>query len=156
MRREFAKALFDEMAKDERIVVITADLGFGMWDKIEAEYEGRFYNVGAAEQLMVGMGAGMALAGKIPVCYSITSFAVFRPYEWIRNYMEHEGIPVKIVGGGQDKDYIHDGISHWAEDIKATTSHFKTTKVTIPTEFNIDLLQNFLYSKSPEILILKR
>jgi transketolase len=118
MRRAFASELLTIMRADPRVVLLTADVGYGMFDAIRDEFAAvcRFHNVGAAEQAMIGMGAGLALAGKIPFCYSITPFLLYRPYELIRNYVNHESIPVRLVGGGRDRDYSHDGFTHHAED----------------------------------------
>jgi len=104
------------MAENKNIVVLTADLGFGLLDRIRDTYLDRFWNVGAAEQLMIGAGIGLAEAGKIPVCYSMSSFLLYRPFELLRNYVNYENIPVKLIGSGRDKDYSHDGVSHWAHD----------------------------------------
>jgi transketolase len=65
---------------------------------------------------MIGVAAGMAMEKKIPICYSITPFAIYRPFEFIRNFMNHDKIPIKIVGGGRDKDYGYLGFTHWAEE----------------------------------------
>lgn len=116
MRRTFADALHERMHVNKKIWVVTADLGYKMWDQIKSDYPHRFINVGAAEQLMVGMGVGLALEGKIPIIYSITPFLLYRPFETIRNYINHEKIPVKLIGSGRGKDYAHDGFSHWAEE----------------------------------------
>lgn len=116
MRGYFAYAVYQAMQKDDRIWVVTGDLGYGMWDKIKADFPKRFLNVGAAEQSMVGVGVGLALGGKIPVLYSITTFLLYRPFETIRNYINNEKIPVKLIGSGRDRDYAHDGMSHWAEE----------------------------------------
>ncbi len=119
MRRCFADLLHAQMARNEDIWVITADLGYKMWDQIRADYPKRFMNVGAAEQAMMGMAVGLALEGKVPVVYSITPFLLYRPFETIRNYIHQEQIPVKMVGAGRGEDYTHDGFSHWAnEDVK--------------------------------------
>ncbi|HUX14870.1 MAG TPA: hypothetical protein VMW52_00260 [Phycisphaerae bacterium] len=116
MRRTFAEILRNEMDADGRIVLLTADLGFGMFNEIRARHPDRIHNVGAAEQAMLGVAVGLALAGKIPVCYSIAPFLLYRPFELIRNYLQGEGVPVKLVGSGRDRDYAHDGPTHWAED----------------------------------------
>ena len=107
MRKHFSKLLHDKMAENEDIVLITGDLGYGLWDRIKIDYGDRFYNVGSSEQLMTGMAVGMAFEGKIPVVYSITPFLLYRPFELVRNYINHEKVPVKLVGGGRDKDYGH-------------------------------------------------
>ena len=116
MRRTFAASLLEKMRHNPDIVLLTADLGYGMWDKVRAEFPDRFHNVGSAEQLLVGAGVGLALSGKIPILYSITPFLLYRPFEFIRNYIAHERIKVILVGSGRDKDYAHDGFTHWAEE----------------------------------------
>ena len=116
MRRCFADILHQQMARNKDIWVITADLGYKMWDKIREDYPQRFLNVGASEQAMMGIAVGLALEGKIPVVYSITPFLLYRAFETLRNYVDHERIPVKLIGSGRDRDYVHDGFSHWAEE----------------------------------------
>jgi transketolase len=116
MRRECAELLLLEMSANDRIHVITADLGFGVLDHVRHAYPDRFYNVGAAEQLMIGAAIGMANEGLTPVCYSMSSFLLYRGFEFLRNYVNHEGINVKLLGSGRDRDYSHDGVSHWADD----------------------------------------
>tara|TARA_R100001460_G_scaffold2130_2_gene7151 strand:+ start:363 stop:845 length:483 start_codon:yes stop_codon:yes gene_type:complete len=122
MRKQFSELLHEIMSEDERIVLLTGDLGYGLWDKIKIDYPSRFYNMGSSEQLMLGAAVGMAMENKIPVVYSITSFLLYRPFEYIRNYLDHEGWPVKLIGGGRDKDYGYLGFSHWAEEDKQVMS----------------------------------
>jgi len=123
MRKEFASFLHDEMSYNEKIVLLTGDLGYGLWDRIKIDYPDRFYNVMSSEQLMVGAATGLAMEGFIPLVYSITPFVLYRPFELLRNYLNHECIPVKLVGGGRDKDYGYLGFSHWAEeDIKVLST----------------------------------
>ena len=90
MRKDFAKWLRKEMQKNDKIVLLTADMGYGLWDQVREDFTDRFVNVGSSEQLMIGMAAGMAMEEKIPVCYSITPFLIYRPFEFIRNYMNIE------------------------------------------------------------------
>ncbi len=116
MRGYFAYELYTQMQENPRIWVVTGDLGYGMLDYIRRDFPDRFINTGAAEQAMMGISVGLALEGKIPFVYSITPFLLYRPFETIRNYINQEKIPVKLVGGGRDKDYKHDGFSHWAEE----------------------------------------
>lgn len=116
MRKECMNLLLASMGDNNDIITLTADLGFGLLDQVRATYPDRFYNVGAAEQLLIGAGIGLAESGKIPVCYSMSSFLLYRPFEFLRNYVSAESIPVKLIGSGRDKDYSHDGLSHWAHD----------------------------------------
>jgi transketolase len=132
VRKEFSVRLHYEMGANEDIVVLTGDLGYGLWDRIKLDYPDRFFNFGSSEQLMVGAACGMAMEGKIPVVYSITPFLLYRPFEFIRNYVDHEKIAIKLVGGGRNKDYGYLGFSHWAEEDKAVMSIFKNIIVKHP------------------------
>lgn len=125
MRRTFAKELLQHARQDKNVILVTADLGYGMWNAFRDELPDQFYNVGAAEQSMMGIGVGLALEGKKPFVYSITPFLLYRPFETIRNYVDHEKIPVRMIGGGRDKDYAHDGFSHHAEEDKKVMNIFK-------------------------------
>lgn len=116
MRHTFANCLYEEMLINENIYLLTGDLGYGVLDKILKDFPDRAFNVGAAEQLLVGMAVGMAQEGKVPICYSITPFLLYRPFEVIRNYLSHEDVPVKLVGSGRDKEYDVDGFSHWCDE----------------------------------------
>ena len=61
MRKEFAEFLHGEMSYNGNIVLITGDLGYGLWDRIKIDYSDRFYNVMSSEQLMVGTAVGLAM-----------------------------------------------------------------------------------------------
>ena len=84
----------------------------------------------SSEQLMIGLAVGMSMEKLLPVCYSITPFLLYRPFELIRNYINHENFNVKLVGGGRDQDYGYLGFSHWAEDDESIMSNFKNIKNT--------------------------
>jgi len=158
MRREFSERLHLEMGINEDIYLLTGDLGYGLWDKIRIDYPSRFYNVGSSEQLMMGMASGLAMDGKIPVVYSITPFLLYRPFETIRNYVDHEKLPVKLIGGGRDRDYGYLGFSHWAEEDKEVTKIFKNIKTIHPP--SVDSMNksfNFVVDKeTPLYMNLKR
>ena len=158
MRKLFSKLLYKEMFKNNNIVLLTGDLGYGLWDKIREEFGSRFFNVGSAEQLLLGAATGMAMEGKIPVVYSITPFLLYRPFEVLRNYLDHEKIPVKLIGGGRDRDYGYLGFSHWAEDDKKIMSCFKNINVHHPDsdERLSEIFSSIIYSGSPEYLNLTR
>src|SRR5918912_219611 len=118
MRKAFAETLFELMTQDERILLLTADLGFMVWEAIASKFPGRFFNVGVAEQNMIGLATGLAEAGFIPFVYSIATFATLRPFEFIRNGPVHHNLPVRIVGVGAGYDYGPAGPTHHAlEDI---------------------------------------
>jgi transketolase len=118
MRREFVQSLVDLAERDERVVLLTGDLGFAALEPFSERFPGRFFNAGVAEQNMVGMATGMAEAGLTPYVYSISTFASMRAYEFIRNGPVLHQLPVRIVGIGEGADYSHNGITHYAlEDV---------------------------------------
>jgi transketolase len=158
MRKEFAQLLHTEMANNPNIYLITGDLGYGLWDKIRDDYPDRFYNVGSSEMAMMGAAIGLAMDKKIPYVYSITPFAIYRPFEMIRNYLDHENLPVNIVGGGRDKDYGYLGFSHWSYDDKRIMGVFDNVKSFWPEDED-ELLNSFQFSitkQSPTYINLKR
>ena len=158
MRKHFSQKLHSEMSVNQDIVLLTGDLGYGLWDRIRIDYGDRFYNFGSSEQLMVGAAAGMAMEGKIPVVYSITPFVLYRPFELIRNYLDHEKVPVKLIGGGRDRDYGYLGFSHWAEDDKKIMKCFENV-VTLHPRTDRELDENFkqlIGNGMPTYLNLKR
>lgn len=159
MRHQFHPLLLAEMRKDPRIYLLTADLGFGMWDAIFREFPDRAYNMGAAEQLMIGAAVGLAAEGKIPVCYTITPF-YWRAAEWIRNYLDHEGAQVRLVGSGRGADYsATSGFTHDADDDVALFRSFRNVQCYWPKDAaELDtVFPQWLYSHTqPTYLNIKR
>jgi transketolase len=112
VRRAFVTALAELAADDPRIVFLTGDLGFGMVEPFQERFPDRFYNVGVAEQNMVGLATGLAEAGLLPFVYSIVTFATLRPYEFIRNGPVLQRLPVRIIGVGGGVEYGMNGPTH--------------------------------------------
>jgi transketolase len=118
VRTAFAARLTELADADDRIVLLTGDLGFTVLEPFAERHPGRFFNAGVAEQNMVGLATGLAEAGFIPFAYSIATFATLRPYEFIRNGPALHRLPVRIVGIGGGIDYGHNGVTHFAlEDV---------------------------------------
>jgi transketolase len=158
MRKKFAELLLKEMNSDDRINLVVADMGFRMFDEIKAMHPTRFYNVGAAEQLALGMCVGICEEGGIAVAYSITPFLLYRPFEWLRNYLNHDGFPVKLVGSGRDMDYLEDGFTHWAcDDFRIMECFSRIDKYWPENEHELESkFSEFIYSTTPAYLNLKR
>jgi len=158
MRRCFVDILHEKMRVNKKIWVITADLGYKMWDEIKIDYPDRFINVGAAEQTMIGLGVGLALEGKIPFVYSITPFLLYRPFETIRNYINNEKIPVKLIGAGRNRDYCHDGFSHWSEEDREIMKILSNIRSRWPEENSEikGLIKDMLENDSPYYINLRK
>lgn len=118
MRTAFIETLREIACQDERIFLLTADLGWGVVERFADAYPDRFLNVGVAEQNMVGIATGLAQAGYMPYIYSIANFVTMRCYEQIRNGPVLHQLPVRIVGVGGGFAYGHAGPTHYAfEDL---------------------------------------
>jgi len=155
-RREFVSLLINEMNKNEKIFLLTGDLGFGLFDDIKKDFPNRFINVGSCEQLMLGLAVGLSYEGWIPLCYSITPFLLYRPFEFIRNYLNHELANVKLVGGGRNKDYKTLGFSHWAEDDVKIISSLDNIKIYKPEKMSSEIFKEFMYNNKPSYINLIR
>ena len=71
MRSSFVDTLISKARVDKDIVLITGDLGSGCLEKFENEFPERYFNLGIAEQNMIGVAAGLAMEGKKVFIYSI-------------------------------------------------------------------------------------
>ena len=99
IRQTLASALVEKARKDDRIVVLDADLMSCHATKVfKQEFPDRFFNVGIAESNMIGMAAGMATFGKIPFTYSFAPFATRRCFDQIFISVAYAGLNVKMVG----------------------------------------------------------
>lgn len=118
MRNALVRALETAARSDPRLVLLTGDLGYKIFDPFAAEFPGRFINVGVAEANLIGVAAGLALGGMRPFAYSIAPFATLRCLEQIRNDVCYHNLPVTIVGVGGGYSYGHNGPTHHSlEDI---------------------------------------
>ena len=118
MRQAFVTALCDLAAADDRIILLTGDLGYMAMEPFRERFPERFINVGVAEQNLIGLATGLAEAGFRPYAYSIATFAALRPFEFIRNGPVLHRLPVRVVGMGMGFEYGHAGPTHHAlEDI---------------------------------------
>ena len=158
MRGYFAYYLHEAMKKNDKIYLIVGDLGYKVFDQHFKDFPDRCINTGAAEMAASGICVGLALEDKIPIFYSITTFLLYRGFECIRNYINHECIPVKLIGSGRDKDYHIDGFSHDATDIKSfldllsnIKQYWPENKEEIPT-----LIEDIIKNQSPSFISLKR
>lgn len=118
MRGAFVEALLEVAEADPRVWLLTGDLGYSVLEPFMERFPDRFVNVGVAEQNMVGVAAGLALAGKVVFTYSIANFPTLRCLEQLRNDVAYHGLPVVAVAVGGGLAYGSLGYSHHAvEDL---------------------------------------
>jgi len=112
MRNAFADEILKLALADERIVVLSGDIGNRLFDKFKAAMPTRFYNCGVAEANMISLAAGLASSGLRPVCYTITPFVTTRCLEQIKLDVCYHNMPVTIVGTGSGLSYAALGSTH--------------------------------------------
>ena len=118
MRNRFAKTMEDLATEDQKVCLLSGDIGNRMFDKFKEKAPGRFINCGIAEANMMSMAAGMALSGLKPVVYTIAPFTTLRCLEQIRTGVAYHNAPVVIVGTGSGLSYAELGATHHSlEDI---------------------------------------
>ena len=151
MRKAFIKTLVEIAEYDNRVYLLTADMGFGLVEPFAEAYPERFINVGVAEQNMIGIATGLALSGKVVFVYSITNFPTFRCLEQIRNDVCYHNLKVHIVAGSTGLTYGELGSSHHAtEDIDVMRSLPNMAVIAPGSPSEVSLLTKAIYEyRSP-------
>ena len=111
-RRAIGDELLLQARKNSKIVLFVCDMGFGVTAQFKEEFPERIFNMGMMEQGTVGIAAGMAMTGVIPIVYSIVNFLAFRSIEQIRNDVVNQGLNVKFVSTGVNNYFKFLGTSH--------------------------------------------
>lgn len=118
MRNAFADELNQLALSDDRLVLLSGDIGNRLFDRFKQSCPNRFYNCGVAEANMASLAAGIAMCGLRPITYTITPFNTTRCLEQIRDDICYHQVPVLIVGTGSGLSYASLGFTHHScEDI---------------------------------------
>ncbi|MCK9541108.1 MAG: hypothetical protein M0R03_03660 [Novosphingobium sp.] len=128
--------LYELMKEDESIVVLSGDTGAFMFQKYKEEFPNRFFNVGVAEQNMISVAAGLALAGKKPVVYGISNFVVLRCFEQIKLDICSMNLKVLILGTGTGYTYSYDGVTHHITEDVALMRTLPNMTILSPSDYN--------------------
>ena len=139
MRTAFIETLCALAEQDERIWLLTGDLGYSVLERFVERFPERFVNMGVAEQNMTGVAAGLALCDKIVFTYSIANFPVMRCLEQIRNDVCYHNLNVKIVSVGGGLAYGAAGYTHHAAEDLAVMRAMPNMTVVAPGD-RIELL----------------
>lgn len=155
------KELFDQLdhfMKDENVYLLFIGLGYPRVDEFLKKYPNRAINTEASEQTALDIAVGLAYSGKTPFIYTITPF-LYRGFETIRTYINHENLNIKLIGAGRDDDYSKDdGYSHDAKDIKeilGTQKNIKQYYPKDPEELKKDLVFMLIH-KGPCFISVRR
>jgi transketolase len=124
-----------ELGSDERIVVIDGDVNNSTFtNHFKERYPDRFFNAGIAESNMIGIAAGLAACGKIPVAASFSTFLVSNAFDQIRMSIAFPNQNVKLVGSHAGISIGEDGPSQMAIEDVALACSFPGFTVIVPAD----------------------
>jgi transketolase len=151
MRNSFSDVLVEAANSDPRIYLLTGDHGYALFDSLRKKCPAKYINAGVAEQNMVGVAAGLAKTGLLPIVYGLASFIPIRVLEQIKLDICFEKLPVVLIGDGAGVVYSNLGVSHQCfEDIAAVRA-LPNLRVFSPCDkYEMKLcLENALLIKGP-------
>ena len=155
MRKTFGKVIVELAEKDDSIVLLVGDYGYGIVDEFKKRFPDRYFNLGICEQSMIGIAAGMALSGLKPYVYTITAFLIERPFEQVKLDIDQQNVNVKLIGYG---DFPEQGITHNTLDDRKLSELFKNIKSYFPEnghETKMALVASYL-DETPTFISLKK
>lgn len=134
-REAYGKALLELGKQNNQVVVLDADLSGSTQTKHFAkEFPERFFNMGIAENNMMGVAAGLARAGKVPFASSFAMFATGRAWEFVRNSIAHNHLSVRVCATHAGLTLGEDGASHQIIEDIALMRTIPTMKVFVPAD----------------------
>jgi transketolase len=135
MRDAFARAFYESAQRDPKLFMVVADISpASKMTNFKAEFPTRFIDVGVAEQSLIGLSAGLALRGFRPFAYTIANFAIYRPFEQVRDDVCYQNLPVTIVGMGAGITYSPLGATHHTLEDVAVMSAIPNMSVLAPCD----------------------
>ncbi|MCO4090767.1 MAG: transketolase [Sphingorhabdus sp.] len=154
MRDAFSSALVRLASADRKVLLLTGDHGYALFDDFRRECPKQYINAGIAEQNMVGMAAGLARVGFRPFVYGLAAFVPIRTIEQIKLDIAHDDLPVVLLGDGAGFVYSHLGTSHQStEDIACTRSIPNMTVLSPADRFEMESCMNYAYSAKQPVYL---
>jgi len=154
VRAAFSDALVRIARQDPRVLLLTGDHGYALFDAFRKNCPAQYINAGIAEQNMVGMAAGLARSGFRPFVYGLSAFIPVRVVEQIKIDVAHDNLPVILLGDGAGFVYSHLGTSHQSTEDIACTRAIPGLAVFSPGDrFELTLCMDLAYqAKAPVYL----
>lgn len=134
MRNAFADEITKLARENEKVVLLSGDIGNRLFNKYKEVADDRFFNCGIAEANMTSVAAGLALSGFRPVTYTITAFNTIRCLEQIKLDVCYHDVPVIIVGTGSGLSYADLGSTHHSCDDISLLKSIPGIKIVCPAD----------------------
>jgi len=144
MRNEFINNLIQLRTKNKKVILAVGDLGYSIIEPFVNKYPESYFNVGVAEQNLVGISSGFAAEGYLPYVYSISNFLLFRAAEQIRNDIDYQNLKVILVGVGGGLKYGNLGYTHHIIQDYSLIRIYKNFLIFSPCSIN-ELNKYFTY-----------
>ena len=111
-RSQFARTAADLVDTDDSVALVYAEISGQFFGAVERRHPDRVVNVGIREQLLVNVGAGLALTGLRPIVHTFGSFLVERAFEQVKLGFGHQDVGGVLVGAGGSFDIVGGGRTH--------------------------------------------
>ncbi len=146
MREAFSTVLVRLALADPKVLLVTGDHGYALFDDFRKRCPAQYINAGIAEQNMVGMAAGLARVGFRPFVYGLAAFVPIRTVEQIKLDIAHDALPVVLLGDGAGFVYSHLGTSHQSTEDIACTRAVPGLQVLSPADrFEMTACMDYAY-----------
>lgn len=147
MRAAFSNALVRLALADPKVLLLTGDHGYALFDELRKRCQDQYINAGIAEQNMIGMAAGLARVGFRPFVYGLAAFVPVRTVEQIKLDIAHDALPVVLLGDGAGFVYSHLGTSHQSTEDIACTRAIPGLQVLSPADrFEMMACMDYAYA----------
>ena len=150
MRKQFVRTLLDVMEKDDRVVLLLGDIGVHAFREAFERFPTRTFNIGILEQASVGLAAGLAIEGLVPVFHTIAPFMVERALEQLKVDFGYQGLGGNFVSVGASYDYAGLGATHHCPGDVQILKTIPGTQIFVPghpLEFDNHFRTNYANGK---------
>jgi transketolase len=154
VRDAFFNKIYDLVKAGEDIYIVTADLGAPTLDDFRRDFPERYISVGIAEQCLIAVAAGLALAGKKVIAYGLNPFPITRAFDQVRSLMAELDIPVTLCALNAGFCSAECGYTHMPIEDMAMMRTLSNVRVINPTDENISvkIAEEMLISKKPTFI----
>ena len=132
MRQQFTATVTALEEKDERVILLLNDIGVWAFRHLKAAYPNRVHNLGILEQASIGVSAGLALTGYVPIFHTIAPFIVERGYEQLKDDFGYQNLNGNFVSVGGSFDYSALGMTHYCPGDVGALMQIPNMQIVLP------------------------